>query len=522
MVASLLSASPSIAPHRLQPVLLPNESETARTPVLDSAAVDSLILERMATYYVPGVAACIAKGGQIVFASTHGYANIAEGIEVADTTLFMLASVSKTVTGAALMQLCEDSLFGLDDNINDYLPFNVVNPNYPDAVITFRMLLCHTSSLNDNWTVMFSTYVSGDTPIPLAQYVQDYFVPGGVYYDAGSNFNNWAPGTRWDYCNNGFVLIGYLVEAITGTPFDQYCQDSYFEPLGMNETSWFLAGLDTSNVAMPYSYSGGMYVPLGQFGYADYPAGTLRSSTLQLARHLIAHLQKGQIEGVRVLDSTTVDLMTTAHYPQLYSTQGLTWFRGSVSGKTIWSHGGGDQGVSTMVAFCPEDNSAVVVLTNGESHSYTNFVMRQLFEYAFSSQYPDFDGDEIADSADNCPLDWNPDQGDTDGDDIGDACDNCVNTPNSDQLDSDEDGLGDACDGCCVGLTGNVDNDPTDGVDLGDLTKLIDYLFISFTEPDCIEEANIDGDPSGTVDLGDLTALIDYLFISFTSPAECL
>jgi len=71
-------------------------------------------------------------------------------------------------------------------------------------------------------------------------------------------------------------------------------------------------------------------------------------------------------------------------------------------------------------------------------------------------------------------------------------------------------------------MTGDVDNDPSDLVDLGDLTSLIDYLFISFTEPDCIEEANVDGDLSGLVDLGDLTALIDYLFISFTPPAECL
>ena len=75
--------------------------------------------------------------------------------------------------------------------------------------------------------------------------------------------------------------------------------------------------------------------------------------------------------------------------------------------------------------------------------------------------------------------------------------------------------------GCCIGTTGNVDGDPADMVDLGDLTTLIDYLFISFTPPECMEEANVDGDIGGAVDLSDLTALIDYLFISFTPPAEC-
>ncbi|UCC45079.1 MAG: hypothetical protein JSU65_03940, partial [Candidatus Zixiibacteriota bacterium] len=75
--------------------------------------------------------------------------------------------------------------------------------------------------------------------------------------------------------------------------------------------------------------------------------------------------------------------------------------------------------------------------------------------------------------------------------------------------------------GCCVGLTGNVDNDVDDICDIGDLTALIDYMFISFTPPVCMEEANTDGDIDGIVDMGDLTTLIDFLFITFTPPAAC-
>ena len=74
---------------------------------------------------------------------------------------------------------------------------------------------------------------------------------------------------------------------------------------------------------------------------------------------------------------------------------------------------------------------------------------------------------------------------------------------------------------CCIGTVGNVDCDYQDIVDIGDLTALIDYLFISFALPVCMEEANVDGSGDGIVDLGDLTALIDYLFISFTPPAAC-
>ncbi|UCC45452.1 MAG: M6 family metalloprotease domain-containing protein [Candidatus Zixiibacteriota bacterium] len=130
----------------------------------------------------------------------------------------------------------------------------------------------------------------------------------------------------------------------------------------------------------------------------------------------------------------------------------------------------------------------------------------------------DTDEDGVWDAYDNCVAEPNPSQANNDGDSHGDACDNCPDIDNENQSDADSDGAGDACD-CCLWATGNVDDDPDDIVDMGDLTALIDYLFISYEEPVCMEEANTDG--QGAVDMGDLTALIDFLFISYTPPAEC-
>ena len=97
----------------------------------DSAALDSLILAKMNQYHFPGLAACIVKDDQIFWKGNYGYANIAENKLVNDSTLFYIASVSKPFTGTAIMQLWEKGLLELDDDINNYLPFEVRNPKYP-------------------------------------------------------------------------------------------------------------------------------------------------------------------------------------------------------------------------------------------------------------------------------------------------------------------------------------------------------------------------------------------------------
>ncbi len=396
--------------NRLERRYFPHDlgADTAIKPVLkgslsnpDSAEVDSFILYTMNAYKIPGVAACIAKGGRIVWTGSYGHAIIERDIPVTDTTLFMLASISKTFTGAALLQLWEAGQFELDDDINDYLPFTVFNPHHPDSVITFRMLLTHTSSLKDNWDVMYAVYVYGDSPIPLGEYVEEYFTPGGVYYSASANFYAWAPGNGWSYCNEAFALNGHLVETISGISFDQYTQDSVFTPLGMRKTSWFLANVDTNNVAMPYHWNGSAYLPQGYYGYADYPAGQLRTSSTELARHLIAFMNYGRIDTVRILDSATVEKMTTIQYPGINSSQGLVWFHNYISGRWVWRHGGGDAGVSTLASCCFEENSAVVVLTNGESHGGTSLITDKLFDFALGIPFAgDANGDGVIDVAD--------------------------------------------------------------------------------------------------------------------------
>jgi CubicO group peptidase (beta-lactamase class C family) len=188
----------------------------------------------------------------------------------------------------------------------------------------------------------------------------------------------------YDYCNTAIALLAYLVEEMEDS-FPIHCQDSIFEPLSMNHTSWFLGGLDTSNIAYRYTWTGSNYYRHQRIGHPFYPCFQLRASMVDLAQHLTAIMQYGIIDTVRILDSTTVDLILSNQfvpYPGLI--MGLTWYYSYFyDGRRIWNHGGGMTGVSTIYGFCPEESSAVVVLMNrGSSSTVTHPIADALFDYA--------------------------------------------------------------------------------------------------------------------------------------------
>lgn len=350
---------------------------------LDSAGLDSFITAKMAEHHIPGVSACIVKRGNIIWTGNYGWAYINLNIPIYDSTLFQIASVSKTVTGAALMKLYERGQFELDDSINAYLPFRVWNPYYPDSAITFKMLLTHTSSINDNWQNMPYFY-NMDPPRPLGDYLDDYFTPDSMYYSI-ENFNNFPPGSTWEYCNIGYALAGYLVESITGIDFNEYCKDSIFAHLGMSESSFFYRDIDTMHLAMPYRWVGGNnYLAYGHYSYYDYPGGMLKTSTIQLARFLIAFMQGGRYQSVRILDSATVRLILTPimMIPNSQYWQGLTWRRTYLGTRTLWGHSGSDNGIRTRMYFCPADTTGALLFANGETNPAYDLILNEMLNYA--------------------------------------------------------------------------------------------------------------------------------------------
>ncbi len=344
---------------------------------------DAYILEIMAQYHFPGCAAVAASGDSILWSGAFGDANFNQGTIVTDSTLFYLLSPSKTVTAVVFMQLWEDGLVGLDDDICDYLPCTIENPFYPGVTITPRMILTHTSTLVDNPAWNNEMIALGDSTYSNIEFCQEYFVSGGSLYST-DNFVNCEPGSDYNYSTISFAVLAAITESVStySDSFDLHCREYLFDPLLMDNTSFIISSIDTTQLAMPYYWNGSAHVPYGYFTSPHYPGSWLRTSALQLESFLIAFMQGGEIGGVRILESATVDSMTTIQFPGIAPDQGLAWRRVYSGGRELWGHPGGGIGYfgSTEMFYCPAENSSVIVLTNGESGA-TSLIMDSLFNY---------------------------------------------------------------------------------------------------------------------------------------------
>ncbi len=344
--------------------------------------LDAFIASQLDAHSVPGAAVAIVADGKVQWSNGYGFANVDSQAAATADTPFMLGSVSKSVTGIALMHAVESGALDLDADINAYLSFPVVNPQQPDVTITLRHLATHTSGIVDHdWTVT-NSYGVGDPTVSLEAFLQGYLVRGGADFRPKSNFSTSTPGQTYEYSNVNAGLAGHILHAATGQRLDAYTNRHLFEPLGMDNTGWFLADFDDpSQIAQPYARGGSK--PLDHYGYPTWPDGQLRASANDLARLLAAVGNGGTSGDTTILSPTTVEQMLARQsFPGLAPEAGEGIFWSYTKGGHV-GHNGGDFGVMTFMMLNPETGIGAVVLTNanpGQAVVPAANIVRQILE----------------------------------------------------------------------------------------------------------------------------------------------
>jgi len=373
--------------------------------------LDCSIINHMKAHSIVGLAGCRLQDGKIVWANGYGWADIAGRRPMTPDVIQNIASISKTFTCTAVMQLWEQGHFQLDDPVNQFLPFEFHHPHH-NIQTTFRHLLMHTNAIQEG-PAYWASYACGDPLVSLGDWLEGYLLPGGRWYDLDQNFLAYEPGQGWNYSSIAFGLLGYLVELLTGQPFHQYCQENIFQPLGMRQSGWLLNEIDPANHAVPYilpdqavkwrSLVAGQPdtastepIPLQLYSFWNYPDGLVRTSARELAQYAAAftapdkHNAPLQEQTIRRCftqewppQGLAGDALPTGS-PQDGRIIGLTW-QGRIhapTGMRTWGHDGSDPGVTTRLSVRPQDGAGIVILTNSNhSRESMDALSEMLWEY---------------------------------------------------------------------------------------------------------------------------------------------
>ena len=266
-----------------------------------------------------------------------------------------MASVSKPFVATAIMQLVERGTLNLDDRVTRWLPyFRLADDRYGE--ITIRQVLNHTSGMPD---------------VDDYEWNKPQFDVGAaeryVRAMAGQRLL-WAPGTRWQYSNMAFDALGDLIAKASGVSFEAFVKTHVLEPLGMKSSSFIYPEIDerlrtTGHIGNPARVS-----PVYPYNRRHAPSSTLNSNVIDMARWTLANLNRGQLEGHRILRPESYEaLWTPATQTSMDGARmGLSWFLGDHAGRRTVFHPGGDTGFRSYVMLLPDDGIGVVLASNWE------------------------------------------------------------------------------------------------------------------------------------------------------------
>ena len=324
------------------------------------------------------LSACIIKNDSIAWQKEYGNVNSFGSEPPTNKTIYLISSTTKPITTTALLQLYEQGLFDLDDDVNDYLPFSLRNPKYPNVNITFRILLSHRAGLFDHFLFskegrrdLFKGYLTSDLMESPYPWIKDVLAPGSETYQE-KYWLDYAPGEDVMYSNTGFLILGYLLEIISGQTIEEYCQENIFKPLEMNDTSYHLEGLDETRVIRPFFRVGGVFIPLKSYDTKGF-AGTcgVRTTIEDLSHFLIAHMNNGTWKNIRILNESTIKLMHNIQYydedgMNLYDYRyGLGWFETDMFGQAVEGHGGDNFGFLANMMMNRTSKTGFILLSAG-------------------------------------------------------------------------------------------------------------------------------------------------------------
>ena len=352
-----------------------------------SANAEAEIKTIMKDLDVVGLSVAVVKKGKIIYNNSFGLKDIATNTPLTNDHIFRIASISKSFSATSIMQLVEAGKLSLNDDFSKLVGFTIRNPKFPQTVITLRMVMSHTSSINDS---------------------QGYFNLDVINPAKGSNwekcYSEYEPGKGYRYCNLNYNMVGTVIEKISGERFDNYVKRHVLNPLKLYG-GYCVDSLDANLFATLYDYdSTKKLVPqplaynprreeiknyvMGYSTPAFSPTGGMKISAAGLARYMTMHMKHGRYKGVRIISKKSSKLMQTKlSDPEGY---GLAIMNTDnlIPGLMITGHTGSAYGLYSAMFFNAKKKFGIVVITNGCNPVYKdgfNLVIKRTVNSLYES-----------------------------------------------------------------------------------------------------------------------------------------
>ena len=335
----------------------------------DARKFDELVFAKMSETKIPGVAASIIEGGEVVHSRGYGYKDVDGAVPATSRTLFGIGSITKSFIALSIAKLVEAGKMDFHDPVTKFLPLR--QKGFEGVEV--HHLLSHTSGipgLGSLEVLLFSAF--GDyhhwLPISSPEDMMSFM----------SEIDDWIeakPGEKFFYLNEGFVLLGSIVSKVSGKPWERFLKEEILTPLGMNRT--FVQKTDVAadkDVATPYAVRGTKVRPT-PIPYGSDAAGGIMSNVVDISSYVRMLINGGEFNGKRIVGKDSLDKMETP-----YAKGPVEYYGGdsygyglriipSFYGHKVVGHGGSVDVYTASMEYVRDQNSGVVLLANGTGYS---------------------------------------------------------------------------------------------------------------------------------------------------------
>ncbi len=360
-------------------VMAQSDSMVDASPVLTKADADSwldgFVPYALQTGDIAGAVVVIVKDGQVLTQRGFGYADVAARKPMDPAhTLIRPGSVSKLFTWTAIMQLVEQGKVDLDADVNTYLDFEI--PKRDGQPLTLRNILTHTPGFEEQIKGIMN--VESDGQLSLEQNIKRW-TPARIF----------APGTVPAYSNYATALAGYVVQRVSGLPYDDYVEQHLLQPLSMTNSTFRQPLPERFRPFISKGYASA-FAPERPFEIVGpAPAGSLSATAADMARFMIAHLQQGQLDGRQILAPETAKLMheTTLEILPRVNRMALGFYQTDYKGRRVIAHGGDTQWFHSDLRLFLDDGVGYFLSLNSRGHGSATMDIRTAFAEQFADRY---------------------------------------------------------------------------------------------------------------------------------------